>query len=595
MALFSNAAILAGGEDPSLPHEAGLSGVASDPLGQLPASPQEAHRRLEERSIKWPADLERNVASFQAASVQPGLRVSIPFDSVDGFATGAGAQVRVELIRGAVTVQTVDTTTNTSGWFHADLSAGDIRSGDRVRVSDLSGGGSLEVDCTLSGTVDMVQDKVNGTAPTANAVDVYIAAPSTYYGDIPPGVAHRKVTAAGGGFSADFSGPQTQQGDSRPFNILRGDVAYIFSTDAAGNSVMDVASTGGSLVVYPQYDEVMGFYLPHTTLTVWAGSASRTTVTSKDGFLDALFLNYDIVPGDRVSCDMGAPRSITVGDVSAACDPYTNEVSGAAPPNRLMRITMNAYVNPVVVETQSDANGNYKVNLTDTYTISGIERYNVTWYDDDGDAVVYEFQSYSWFLPEGYTGPGFDEWILVMNPTSTPAQVRVIFQTWKGPEEGPLFTAVPNSRNTIHVNEWTPNTHVSTMVTSMDGVTIMAERAMYMYKTIDGKWGAHDSIGILTPSSVWYLPEGATYPGFDEWVLIQNPNNVQVKVRVQFLGRGGIAKQIEVDIGAGSRYTVHANDHVPNTETSARVECLTMAGGEGPPRVGPAGRFFGGV
>ncbi len=100
----------------------------------------------------------------------------------------------------------------------------------------------------------------------------------------------------------------------------------------------------------------------------------------------------------------------------------------------------------------------------------------------------------------------------------------MIFQTTGGPVNGPLFTAPANSRSTIHVNEYVPNTMVSTLVTSVDGGQIIAERAMYMYRTIDGKWGSHDSVGILTPSSVWYLPEGYTGPGFDEWVLVQNPN-----------------------------------------------------------------------
>ena len=539
----------------------------------LPGSPEEAHERLEQRTIGWPAP-EGDPAAVGAAGVQSGLRVSIPFDIVEGNTTSANAGVLVELIRGGST-WTVSTMTNSRRWFHADFSTvpADIQSGDRVRVTDLAGGSPVEVDCTLTGSVDTVGDAVSGTAPTGNNVDVYIVSPSTYYADVPPGlgVAHRGVATMSTVYAANFSGL---------FNLMRGDAAYIFSTDLVGNSVMDVANTGGSLVVYPQYDEVMGYYLPSTPLTVTAGSAVRNTTTARDGFLDAWFINHDIVPGETVSCAMGANRSITVEDVASSCDPFTQVVSGRAPANRTLRVTMDAYGHPVVIETSSDANGAFSVDLRNTYQLTGNERYNVTWYNDAGDAVVYEFQTFSWYLPEGYTGKGFDEWVLIMNPTSKISQVRVVFQTLEGQVEGPLLSAQPSSRSTVHVNEWAPERHVSTMVTATDGVMIMAERAMYMYETTDGKWGAHDSVGILNPSSVWYLPEGATYSGFDEWVLIQNPNQVQVNVKVQFLGKTGIARELEVIIEPRSRYTVHVNEFIPNAEISTRVECLTQQGGE---------------
>lgn len=538
-----------------------------------PLSPQAAHQRLQERGLKWPESLNDS-GSPRVADVQPGLRVSIPFDIVEGNTTSANAGVKVELLRGAST-WTVSTTTNSRRWFHVDFSTvlADIQSGDKVHVTDLAGGLTVEVDCTLGGSIDTVGDSVAGIAPSGNAVDVYIVAPSTYYTDVPPGlgVAHKGVSALGDTYAASFSGS---------FDLMRGDAAYIFSSDPTGNTVMDVVNSGGSLVVYPQYDEVMGYYLPSTPLTVTAGSAVRNTTTARDGFLDAWFIGNDIMPGQTVSCAMSVNRSITVEDVSSSCDPITQIVTGKGPANRTLRITMDAYGTPVVVETLSDSSGAFSVDLKNTYQVTGNERYNVTWYNDAGDAVVYEFQTFSWYLPEGYTGKGFDEWVLVMNPTSTTAKVRVVFQTLEGQVEGPLLSAEPNSRSTIHVNQWVPERHVSTMVTSIEGVMIMAERAMYMYQTIDGKWGAHDSVGILNPSSIWYLPEGATYAGFDEWVLIQNPNPVQVNIKVQFLGKTGIARELQVIVEPQSRYTVHVNEFIPNSEVSTKVECLTEDAGQ---------------
>ena len=34
-------------------------------------------------------------------------------------------------------------------------------------------------------------------------------------------------------------------------------------------------------------------------------------------------------------------------------------------------------------------------------------------------------------------------------------------------------------------------------------------------------WG-HDSIGVTSPASTWYLAEGCTAGGTETWVLIQN-------------------------------------------------------------------------
>ena len=547
--------------------------ISDDPLGNLPGSPEEAHKRLEELKVGPQPAAAAAEAAFDAASVRPGLYITVPYDTVEGFTNHTNTAVTVELWRGAVLVHTINANTNNNRWFYADFGGAgyDIQSGDTVRVTDTGGGAAVNVDCTLTGAVSVSNDRVSGNAPTGNGVDVYIKTPNTYYGDIPPGVAHNSVTAAGGSYATTFSGT----------NIRHGDVAYVFSTDTAGHTVMNVARTNPRLVVYPQYDEVMGFYNPGVSVNVKAGSATMNVGTAGDGFFDAWFVAHDIVPGEQVSSNnLGGNRSITVGDIAATADPYTDVVQGTAPPNRPLRIVMNTYRQPVMVELQSDDVGGFSYDFSGTYDISGIEVYNVAWYNDAGDCVVYEFQTYSWYLPEGYTGPGFDEWVLVMNPGEDTAQVRVVYQTLTGQEMGPLIYAEPGSRVTVHVNDWVPQQHVSTMVTAIDGSGIMAERAMYMYGTVDGKWGAHDSIGILAPSPVWYLPEGATYAGFDEWVLIQNPNNQPVQTKVQFLEMGGIANEFTVEIGATSRYTVHVNEYVPDKSVSTRVESLTEANGE---------------
>jgi hypothetical protein len=178
-----------------------------------------------------------------------------------------------------------------------------------------------------------------------------------------------------------------------------------------------------------------------------------------------------------------------------------------------------------------------------------------------------------WYLPEGATLPGFDEWVLVMNPNDFPTNVRVTFLTPAGVGGTYDMYMQANSRGTVHVNYYLPDQEISTVVTSLDGAGIMAERAMYM-NTADGKIGAHDSIAAYLASTYWFLPEGTTRPGFDEWVLIQNPNDVKAEVRVTLLSQVGPVAQKTLSMLPNSRQTVHVNEMVDGVDVSAVVESI---------------------
>jgi hypothetical protein len=189
------------------------------------------------------------------------------------------------------------------------------------------------------------------------------------------------------------------------------------------------------------------------------------------------------------------------------------------------------------------------------------------------DSIGISTPAPEWYLPEGTTRPGFDEWVLVMNPNDFGIGVEVKFLTPNGIGGGYQFYMAPNSRGTVHVNDFLSNIDVSTTVTSVDGAGIMAERAMYM-NTPDGKRDAHDSIGAYQGSTYWYLPEGTTRPGFDEWVLVQNPNGIPAEVRVTLLGPAGTVDQVSFTMLPDSRSTVHVNDMVTDLDVSTVVESI---------------------
>ncbi len=90
------------------------------------------------------------------------------------------------------------------------------------------------------------------------------------------------------------------------------------------------------------------------------------------------------------------------------------------------------------------------------------------------------------------------------------------------------------------------NTDVSAVIESVDGVPIIVERAMYRSNQGRVFNAGHESAGITTPATRWFLAEGATGPYFDLFVLLANPN--------------GVDAQALVDVSAARRHHLH-EDH----------------------------------
>jgi hypothetical protein len=72
----------------------------------------------------------------------------------------------------------------------------------------------------------------------------------------------------------------------------------------------------------------------------------------------------------------------------------------------------------------------------------------------------------------------------------------------------------------------------------------------------------HDSIGMASAYTTFYLPDGETKNGRETWTLIQNPNGSAVTVEVSYLtpnGQGNVTKTEA--IAASSRKTFNMASH----------------------------------
>jgi len=111
---------------------------------------------------------------------------------------------------------------------------------------------------------------------------------------------------------------------------------------------------------------------------------------------------------------------------------------------------------------------------------------------------------------EGYTGPGFDEWLCLQNPNDTAVNVIVTYC----PESGQVIqrghVVGPKSRATVFVNE-DAGTGMSLSCKVTSDAPIIAERPMYFSYNGNGQWtGGHDVVGVAGPSKTWYFAEGYT-------------------------------------------------------------------------------------
>jgi hypothetical protein len=172
----------------------------------------------------------------------------------------------------------------------------------------------------------------------------------------------------------------------------------------------------------------------------------------------------------------------------------------------------------------------------------------------------------TWYLAEGCTAPGFETWVLLENPGADGARVGLTFLTDKGEKSGRELTVAPHSRVSVNVGDSVAGAwDVSTVVSS--DAPIVAERAMYGE---DRTW-AHDSIGVTAPARTWYLAEGCTAPGFETWLLVENPNDSPVDVEMKFLTDKGEVEGPADTIPARSRRSYNAADYVATYNVSTVV------------------------
>ncbi len=189
----------------------------------------------------------------------------------------------------------------------------------------------------------------------------------------------------------------------------------------------------------------------------------------------------------------------------------------------------------------------------------------------DGHTCAASRASTRWYFAEGYTGPGFDTYLLVLNPESREAQVRMELALPSGVRILDI-PVPPLTRRTVRLNDVVPGAEVSAFFSS--DVPVVAERAMYF--DCQGRKGGSVAAGASATSQGWYFAEGYTGGEFDQWLLLSNPSSATVTARASFHRRDGQVVHRDITLRPRSRATLHV-DEIPGLEEAEVSTSISAA------------------
>ncbi|MHB0875363.1 MAG: hypothetical protein ACYC5O_04885 [Anaerolineae bacterium] len=168
----------------------------------------------------------------------------------------------------------------------------------------------------------------------------------------------------------------------------------------------------------------------------------------------------------------------------------------------------------------------------------------------------------TWYFAQGLaqSDPTYHTWLLLANPSSGEVTAIIHYYGAAG-EIGNASVAVPaHGRTAVHANDNVSGSFATSVSASGP---IVAEQSVFFAN--DG----YTVQGVATPSTIWYLPEGTTNPGYDTKLYIYNPGSSATTATLTFYNEAGQSQTVSKNVPALSQ--------LPVTLTS---EC-TLSGGVG--------------
>ncbi len=175
-----------------------------------------------------------------------------------------------------------------------------------------------------------------------------------------------------------------------------------------------------------------------------------------------------------------------------------------------------------------------------------------------------------WYFAEGATGPYFDMFLLLANPSPHDADVAVTYLLPDGTQVRRRHRVGASQRYTIWVDregEALADTAVSAIVEAVNGVPVVAERSMWWPGDSRTWHEAHTSPGATEPGIAWAVADGSTRAAplpESTYLLVANPSAGDAEVRVTVLFGGGLPTVSRTfHVAAASRFGLSIGDAFP--------------------------------
>jgi hypothetical protein len=179
-----------------------------------------------------------------------------------------------------------------------------------------------------------------------------------------------------------------------------------------------------------------------------------------------------------------------------------------------------------------------------------------------------------WYFAEGAQG-FFYTYLLLANPDASANTATVDWLIEGAPAVRRTVNLAPRSRTTIDAGADPALVGRSFGIIVTFAAPAVAERAMYFGTEPLFKAG-HDSAGVTTPSTRWFLAEGATGPFFETFILLANPNPTPADATLQFLTQSGASVTRTVTIPAMARHTIDIEGLSPAAPELANEAVATV-------------------
>jgi YVTN family beta-propeller protein len=445
----------------------------------------------------------------------------------------------------------------------ASLSAGVVLEIDLNGLAAGTGYDRLQVENTANITGTTLQLQA-GFVPAAGAQFIILTNASGTFAGLPQGAA---IVANGVRYRISYTGGDgndvTLIVDGPPSigaisdvtvleNHQAGPIDFIVNDDftAPGSLIVTVSSSNTALV--PDGQATLAGTGSTRTLTIMpafdASGTATITVTASDGVLSSqrsFLLTVGAVP--RYLLSEGATGTFFDTDVLIA-NPHATSTP--------VRVTFTTSEGAVIVQNRTllpmsqtrikldDVQGLEAASVSTTVmstegvplVVERTMRWDATGYGAHAEKAA-EGAATQWYFAEGSQG-FFSTFLLLANPHAAANTAHV---TWLREGAEPVmrdYPMGPTSRVTVNAGD------DAALINSSFGAHVVfdlpgvAERAMYF--GANPLWrGGHSAAGVSTPSTTWFLAEGATGSYFTTYVLLANPNDQPTEVTLRYLPDNG--------------------------------------------------------